>query len=247
MIVVGSPPRVRGKAGDYTPSLLHHRITPACAGKSIVLFLDDLVQQDHPRVCGEKRRSAPSGRPRWGSPPRVRGKACPFGLALALSRITPACAGKSGVASKICDKREDHPRVCGEKGAGVYGYARFQGSPPRVRGKEKDWRGNGGHFGITPACAGKRPRSSKQCFRYRDHPRVCGEKLPLSLKKLGESGSPPRVRGKGGQVLQGNRRAGITPACAGKRNPLLRHVGNMQDHPRVCGEKMQTDTRARTC
>ena len=111
----GSPPRVRGKVARRTPTCQAEGITPACAGKSIVLFLDDLVQQDHPRVCGEKRRSAPSGRPRWGSPPRVRGKACPFGLALALSRITPACAGKRLTSFTRFLPQEDHPRVCGEK------------------------------------------------------------------------------------------------------------------------------------
>ena len=50
--------------------------------------------------------------------------------------------------------------------------------------------------GITPACAGK--RATAQIFRnlYGDHPRVCGEKFYVDEVLPGETGSPPRVRGK---------------------------------------------------
>ena len=51
----GSPPRVRGKATAQERLSTLTGITPACAGKRDGLgtgFPDD---QDHPRVCGEKR------------------------------------------------------------------------------------------------------------------------------------------------------------------------------------------------
>ena len=50
----GSPPRVRGKAGPTAPKSSLSGITPACAGKSIVLNLVQVNSRDHPRVCGEK-------------------------------------------------------------------------------------------------------------------------------------------------------------------------------------------------
>ena len=36
---------------------------------------------------------------------------------------------------------------------------------------------------------------------------------------------------------------GITPACAGKRPPVLAHRERSGDHPRVCGEKQLTSYR----
>ena len=114
----------------------------------------------------------------------------------------------------------------------------LQGSPPRVRGKAVDaavYRG-----------------------RWKDHPRVCGEKNSLqhpaplcfgitpacagkrihySIQHHCALGSPPRVRGKGGAADVDKHALGITPACAGKSLFVLRPVEGGGDHPRVCGEK----------
>ena len=49
--------------------------------------------------------------------------------------------------------------------------------------------------------------------------------------------SPPRMRGKGNLLLDGNIPLGITPACAGKRLLPLPVCLHRRDHPRVCGEK----------
>ena len=70
----GSPPRVRGKDHGGQKMKKIQGITPACAGKSGSPDLCDQRQQDHPRVCGEKDKSAVSVIPAQGSPPRVRGK-----------------------------------------------------------------------------------------------------------------------------------------------------------------------------
>ena len=52
--VLGSPPRVRGKdANDHFP-VGTRRITPACAGKRVVEPRSAEMDEDHPRVCGEK-------------------------------------------------------------------------------------------------------------------------------------------------------------------------------------------------
>ena len=54
MVEVGSPPRMRGKAMAAVQAILPTRITPAYAGKSLN-FLDKVaINEDHPRVCGEK-------------------------------------------------------------------------------------------------------------------------------------------------------------------------------------------------
>ena len=69
----GSPPRVRGTVIKEEKMSKAARITPACAGNSIVPIGCVYAKGDHPRVCGEqlflaRRRTLPPG-----SPPRVRG------------------------------------------------------------------------------------------------------------------------------------------------------------------------------
>ena len=70
----GSPPRVRGKVHRFSLSCPAHGITPACAGKSNVPALVQVHDQDHPRVCGEKKKMNARKDKHMGSPPRVRGK-----------------------------------------------------------------------------------------------------------------------------------------------------------------------------
>ena len=53
----------------------------------------------------------------------------------------------------------------------------------------------------------------------------------------GSAGSPPRMRGKAVPVAAVAVAAGITPACAGKRQGANSGPSCPQDHPRVCGEK----------
>ena len=52
--LMGSPPRMRGKAQGIRPRLGVHGITPACAGKSSPSCCGSWRCRDHPRVCGEK-------------------------------------------------------------------------------------------------------------------------------------------------------------------------------------------------
>ena len=171
---------MRGKADPVLPADLARRITPACAGKRN--RAKELVEKykDHPRVCGEKSSFDLLARHISGSPPRVRGKVSVFPYFHRLSRITPACAGKSANPQGEKGEPKDHPRVCGEKVNIIFKIENNQGSPPRVRGKVLSavlvvWM-----LGITPACAGKRPIGVDNRLKIWDHPRVCGEKTKKS-------------------------------------------------------------------
>ena len=106
----------------------------------------------------------------------MRGKAQELGLNATQYGITPAYAGKSVELLKHSVVLKDHPRVCGEKFLRVLRLLLFVGSPPRMRGKEREGKISRTIYGITPAYAGKRggPRSGQG--PPRDHPRVCGEK-----------------------------------------------------------------------
>ena len=50
---IGSPPRMRGKPYPVSLSVQSARITPADAGKTVMLFSPSAAGKDHPRGCGE--------------------------------------------------------------------------------------------------------------------------------------------------------------------------------------------------
>ena len=52
--LLGSPPRVRGTGFTIYTQHQTIRITPACAGNSIVHIALGWLGEDHPRVCGEQ-------------------------------------------------------------------------------------------------------------------------------------------------------------------------------------------------
>ena len=131
--------------------------------------------------------------------------------------ITPAYAGKRRKGMVHDGYGRDHPRVCGEKFAGLYAYQMDEGSPPRMRGKESRTGGIPAAGGITPAYAGKSRRGS-----------LCGQ---------ADAGSPPRMRGKVKLWIPYGQHFGITPAYAGKRCTRRSMTVCFWDHPRVCGEK----------
>ena len=71
-----------------------------------------------------------------GSPPRMRGKAVSTFFDIGADRITPAHAGKSSSINWRDNRKEDHPRACGEKTVVDLAAKAARGSPPRMRGKD---------------------------------------------------------------------------------------------------------------
>ena len=115
--LIGSPPRVRGKAHQAGNGTNQDGITPARAGKSCRSRYAHRSRGDHPRVCGEKFSFFRSTMIRLGSPPRMRGKAHLADRGCHIVGITPACAGKSVGTGSRSGASWNHPRVCGEKGS----------------------------------------------------------------------------------------------------------------------------------
>ena len=58
-LILGSPPRVRGKALLMKLMCFMMGITPACAGKREQRKCANCTSRDHPRVCGEKTKKIP--------------------------------------------------------------------------------------------------------------------------------------------------------------------------------------------
>ncbi len=147
---------MRGK-GIYSRRIISFcGITPACAGKSSATLHSPQAYWDHPRMCGEKKERGTFDGKVVGSPPHVRGKVPCFRPDYHNTRITPACAGKSLYHIPNGGKREDHPRMCGEKCHSNLCHYPLSGSPPHVRGKVRRRSAIVICVRITPACAGKR-------------------------------------------------------------------------------------------
>ena len=159
------------------------------------------------------------------------------------TRITPALAGKSYVFGPFRPGSWDHPRVGGEKQIGGDNGLDKQGSPPRGRGKVDSLSRQLTGSGITPAWAGKSKEPLKICEKQEDHPRVGGEKLDLLAVVFSALGSPPRGRGKDVDWLGFNQFFRITPAWAGKSHLGVFCREPHRDHPRVGGEKRDTESR----
>ena len=131
-------------------------------------------------------------------------------------RITPADAGKTLKEQVSWTMLQDHPRGCGENHV-IVGFSDLKpGSPPRMRGKRQASRVRFRRRGITPADAGKTEAVLYTPQRLEDHPRGCGENLPIFARDIADYR--------------------ITPADAGKTVAELVAEGKLQDHPRGCGE-----------
>ncbi|SQH27580.1 Domain of uncharacterised function (DUF2825) [Arcanobacterium haemolyticum] len=115
--------------------------------------------------------------------------------------------------------------------------------PPRVRGRELWWVTPPMVEGNTPACAGKRYRSSRRWYSAGKYPRVCGEEQPVRTLLLARWEIPPRVRGRGDMERGNNDEPRNTPACAGKSTPAQYALIMRWKYPRVCGEEKQSPTR----
>ena len=188
-------------------------------------------------MCGEQHIPALVVAKLHGSPPRVRGTGLGAIEELGWPRITPACAGNRAPYVDRCVAYGDHPRVCGEQPGRPAADRASIGSPPRVRGTVRYDIVRKGSIGITPACAGNSPDYWEVTQDQSDHPRVCGEQCRYSRGGDYFMGSPPRVRGTESGVGMTGQENRITPACAGNRVLKPIGFGNIEDHPRVCGEQ----------
>ena len=95
IVLLGSPPHMRGQAIIEILSLSRNRITPAHAGTSFLPLPPRCSWWDHPRACGDKVTEFLSLLGDIGSPPRMRGQVLTTLWRAIRLRITPAHAGTS--------------------------------------------------------------------------------------------------------------------------------------------------------
>ena len=95
VIVLGSPPRMRGILDNYLPLSGGTGITPAHAGNTEGHEVWLLPAKDHPRACGEYLLAFSKDSACIGSPPRMRGILCRCPCNTTAAGITPAHAGNT--------------------------------------------------------------------------------------------------------------------------------------------------------
>ena len=211
----GSSPRVRGTPKQMRTPPGYGRIIPARAGNTRIFLLCVSVNADHPRACGEHRRSS-CGEPRAaGSSPRVRGTRYRHWPGIIDTRIIPARAGNTFCFLRYVALKSDHPRACGEHLCWQQSCKAHYGSSPRVRGTLFIRHGGLAACRIIPARAGNTKGSQREGKQCADHPRACGEHFSFIFQPDISAGSSPRVRGTldpNGEDPVGRR---IIPARAG--------------------------------
>ena len=165
---------------------------------------------------GEDR---PLGRTRCrnlGSPPHARGRLKVFHSLVDISRITPACAGKTTTWRRMRIRFRDHPRMRGEDTMSVKRNDWEEGSPPHARGRQRER-----HEFPEPV---------------EDHPRMRGEDNSHDHRLHPSRGSPPHARGRRHPHARNPMARRITPACAGKTSSPQKRSTSIADHPRMRGE-----------
>ena len=187
-------------------------------------------------MCGEHGRSKAPVQKHPGSSPHVRGAPTNFTIRYPGTGIIPACAGSTRCAARWPSPAGDHPRMCGEHSWSAMMAPFSMGSSPHVRGALRFLVDHGYAPGIIPACAGSTIHQYVSELDGRDHPRMCGEHLPLSLITMATWGSSPHVRGARVGMASILSDCGIIPACAGSTWNARGNLRLTWDHPRMCGE-----------
>ena len=161
-----------------------------------------------------------------GSPPLVRERRQYSHSHAMLFGITPARAGKTHAVGHVGQRDEDHPRSCGKDLIKNETLFVLVGSPPLVRERPLYCILDGAACRITPARAGKTPRSSSSVIVIQDHPRSCGKDVCPARRPVAGWGSPPLVRERHADGSCPNKDCRITPARAGKTSravPIIFH------------------------
>ena len=111
---VGSPPLARGIQFLGCLESREIRITPACAGNTLLFSHNSNEVWDHPRLRGEYADNLFDCNYLMGSPPLARGIPSFATYYHFLQRITPACAGNTKTGMQRKRRVWDHPRLRGE-------------------------------------------------------------------------------------------------------------------------------------
>ena len=171
----GSSPHTRGALAKRNAAADWGRIIPAYAGSTQRWRLRRIQSPDHPRIRGEHFMPARAIASFLGSSPHTRGALVVTSRRRLQCRIIPAYAGSTPTEAKASPRRS--------------------GSSPHTRGALAKRNAAADWGRIIPAYAGSTQARSASPWRWRDHPRIRGEHVLLSLSPRRQRGSSPHTRG----------------------------------------------------
>ena len=231
----GTSPRVRGKPQSLVRGELRRRYIPARAGEATEPTRRSIDATVHPRACGGSHVLVQLMGVVRGTSPRVRGKRTAGGLRHPGLGYIPARAGEARSSTTPPTTAWVHPRACGGSASSHHAQAVWQGTSPRVRGKQVGRAPGERDRGYIPARAGEAPRPAPPLPWPAVHPRACGGSHVGEEGVITLYGTSPRVRGK--RVLQpsGDLRVGYIPARAGEASTTGSRTRGTAVHPRACG------------
>ena len=151
--------------------------------------------RDHPRRCGEHRRTGEAGPASGGSSPQMRGARLEIEVHPVPGRIIPADAGSTATLDTATASKQDHPRRCGEHARQASTGPLSAGSSPQMRGARPPPGYSRVARRIIPADAGSTLCRSCISRSAMDHPRRCGEHLTQPSTGSPDQGSSPQMRG----------------------------------------------------
>ena len=153
-------------------------------------------------------------------------------------RNTPAYAGNTNGWNGLRNRKEEHPRVCGEHSLCPSSTCTFIGTPPRMRGTHLFHTLLAIPPRNTPAYAGNTVVILQDGKCIQEHPRVCGEHGICHKMNYPSMGTPPRMRGTRFDFYWPALANRNTPAYAGNTPFKSLLIGVLWEHPRVCGEHL---------
>ena len=207
---------MRGARHDALADISPRGIIPADAGST------------HPEASFTGTRA--------GSSPQMRGARALTERATDRWGIIPADAGSTIRLPVRQSQRKDHPRRCGEHLIGLGVVHGVTGSSPQMRGAQDEAWELWDEMRIIPADAGSTTEYLEAISGDKDHPRRCGEHVPLYLPLLRLAGSSPQMRGARRGCVWDDVFARIIPADAGSTVHGGVELVPTTDHPRRCGE-----------
>ena len=132
--------------------------------------------------------------------------------------------------------RRDHPRIRGEHAEACECHSYLAGSSPHTRGARTNPLARFKRGRIIPAYAGSTRYRQHPVGEKRDHPRIRGEHVPVSVTPVSKCGSSPHTRGAQALAQCTELRARIIPAYAGSTHRGASTCTSARDHPRIRGE-----------
>ena len=194
-----------------------HRFIPAYAGNAHARERIAVSYTVHPRIRGERKLKSKDKEGTDGSSPHTRGTRRPKTPTVYRQRFIPAYAGNArGMRNQI-----------------AHGY----GSSPHTRGTHIFEILPDGRWRFIPAYAGNARVRTEPASSSPVHPRIRGERVCTSAKRLPRFGSSPHTRGTQLQTLIGKLVKRFIPAYAGNATLTRLMAWCWTVHPRIRGER----------